>query len=123
MQPGDTVTIYETLKTTNVNLNEPVVIVNSVEPADLETKKFYAAYGEYPQTYVGNAMNEVLKNASLTETGKTYTTEIMSEVVVLNEYSYGGILYAGAGYRFSFTKLIRFYAFGGKRRTRFGLSS
>ncbi|MCM1404533.1 MAG: DUF6273 domain-containing protein, partial [Prevotella sp.] len=48
------------------------------------------ALGEYPQTYVGNTLNETLKNANLTPTGHTYTTDVNGATTVLAEYNYNG---------------------------------
>ena len=64
------------------------------KPSDISTKLFYSAYGAYPQTYVGSTLNETLKSATLTATGKSYTTDINGTTVVLNEYNYNGKLYA-----------------------------
>ena len=70
------------------------VSVQTTKPSDLATKKFFATYGEYPQTYVGNTLNETLKNATLTATGKTYTTDIDGSDETLVEYLYNGVKYA-----------------------------
>ncbi|MCM1404654.1 MAG: hypothetical protein NC133_04125, partial [Prevotella sp.] len=46
--------------------------------------------GAYPQTYVGNALNETLKNSNLTATGRKFTTNINDTTTELTEYSYNG---------------------------------
>lgn len=60
---------------------------------------FYAAYGEYPQTYVGDTLNNRLKaaSASLTKTGKTYSAD---SVVVINgeNLAFEEVLYRGNKY-------------------------
>ena len=70
------------------------VQVSVIKPEDVSSKLFYAAYGRYPQTYVGNSLNEVLKNEELITTGRSYTNQISGETVVLVEYIYNGELYA-----------------------------
>lgn len=55
--------------------------VTKTQPEDISTKLFYASYGAYPQTYVGDSLNNELRSASSSElvaTGKTYTTDLGS---------------------------------------------
>ncbi len=60
--------------------NEDVFIITSAEKiGEIEL-------GEYPQTFVGAARNEQLKNTTLTATGKKYTTYLQAEKVELSEY-------------------------------------
>lgn len=49
--------------------------------------------GVFPQTYVGYELNGILKSATLTETGKTYTTDIDNKSTILKEYLYDGKKY------------------------------
>jgi len=70
------------------------VSVQTTKPSDLAEKKFYAAYGAYPQTYVGATLNSTLISATLTATGKTYTTDINGTTTDLIEYEYNGVRYA-----------------------------
>ena len=72
-------------------------------PSDLEDRMFYSAYGEYPQTYVGNQLNEVLKSASLTPTGKTYRMGVTSSYTSTTPYAerleeYAEYIYNGKKY-------------------------
>ncbi len=86
------------------------IVVSNIQPTDISTKLFYSTYGAYPQSFVGDSMNETLKTASLTATGKTYTTDLGSwtndanldvgmgtpgvHTATLVEYSYNGTLVA-----------------------------
>ena len=66
----------------------------SLRPLDIAEKKFYASYGEYPQTYVGDTLNETLKGlADSAKTGKQYTTDIDGIETILEEYLYEGEKY------------------------------
>lgn len=97
---GQTVKISGGASASNVNWATSVsygtsnVDVLIDKPSDISTKLFYSAYGAYPQTYVGNSLNSTLSSASLTATGKSYTTDINRTATTLIEYSYNGKLYA-----------------------------
>jgi len=91
LDPDQSVTITST--TTALAYADGVSVLTE-KPSDLATKKFYAAYGLYPQTYVGEALNTTLKSANLTATGKSYTTDINGAIIVLDEYEYNGVKYA-----------------------------
>jgi len=106
LDPDQSVTITST--TTALAYADGVTVLTE-KPSDLATKKFYAAYGAYPQTYVGADLNTTLKSASLTATGKSYTTDINGTTTTLVEYEYNGLKYAkltssdanGSNYTFS----------------------
>jgi len=69
--------------------------ISTLRPLDIAEKKFYSAYGEYPQTYVGNTLNETLKGlADSAKTGKRYTTDINGTTTYLDEYLHNGKKYA-----------------------------
>lgn len=86
LAPGESVRIYEKTASSSIS-------TYSTKPADAETERFIAAFGSYPQTYVGDPLNEILKKATLTATGKTYTTDINGTTTTLNEYTYRGNKY------------------------------
>jgi len=92
LRNGESVEIKEFI----LNGNDAVSSINVLTsaPSDLETKLFYTNYGLYPQTYVGDSLNATLKNATLTATGKTYTTDISNTATTLTEYEYNGTKYA-----------------------------
>ena len=87
VESGKNVKIIENSATSNV-------VVLTEKPADIDTKLFYSAYGEYPQAYVGTELNEILKNASLTETSEKFTTDINGTTTELKVYLYDGKKYA-----------------------------
>ena len=87
VEPGKDVKVIENSATSNV-------VVLTEKPADIDTKLFYSAYGEYPQAYVGTELNEILKNASLTETSEKFTTDINGVTTELKVYLYDGKKYA-----------------------------
>ena len=86
--------IEETANGVAANAAAENIAVLTEQPADLDTKLFYAAYGEYPQTYVGNTLNEELKSATLTETTQEFTTDINGTPTYLKVYDYNGTKYA-----------------------------
>lgn len=80
--------------TQNANLQGEITLnlysVKSDElPSDVSTSTI-AGVGHYPQTYVGNTLNETLKTATLTPTGNVYTTDSAGDEVTLTEYIYNG---------------------------------
>ena len=91
INPEQSVTM--TSAATAAYADSTIAIANRM-PSDLSTKLFYSAYGEYPQTYVGDSLNTTLKSASLTATGKSYTTDINGTTTTLVEYEYQGKKYA-----------------------------
>lgn len=87
VQPGQVLVVYE-------NSTSSSVTKYKTKPSDLESEKFFAAFGSYPQTYVGDSLNTTLKNASLSEDGNTYTTMIDSTETKLTGYTVNGVKYA-----------------------------
>lgn len=88
-----------------------LITVTKTKPADIDEKLFYATYGAYPQTYVGDALNNELKAASssdLVPTGKTYTVDMGSSTVD----GYTGSFY-GSGRKGVHTATLVEYTYNG----------
>lgn len=105
--------------TQNANLQGEITLnlysVKSDElPSDVSTSTI-AGVGHYPQTYVGNALNETLKTASLTPTGKTYTTDSAGDEVTLTEYIYNGKKVAKLEEVYSFDETSRYHFSNGEQ--------
>ena len=92
LNPDQTV---EMSNAANASYADNSSVISVLRPLDIAEKKFYSAYGEYPQTYVGNTLNETLKGlAESAKTGKKYTTDINNTTTYLDEYLYNGKKYA-----------------------------
>jgi len=98
LKAGQSVSLKQFFFKTN-NLTKTVSVASS-KPSDIASKLFITNYGEYPQTYVGDALNETLKGlADSYKTGKSYTTAVYysgsnSTPTTLEEYLYNGKKYA-----------------------------
>ena len=92
LNPDQSVTMTSTA---SASYADSASTISILRPLDIAEKKFYSAYGEYPQTYVGNTLNETLKGlADSYKTGKRYTTDIDNTTTYLEEYLYNGKKYA-----------------------------
>ena len=92
LSPEQTITMTNTAAASYADSTNTI---STLRPLDIAEKKFYSAYGEYPQTYVGSELNEILFN--LTDdykTGKSYTTDAAGATIYLDEYLYEGKKYA-----------------------------
>ena len=87
VQPGQVLVVYEDSSSSSITKY-------TYKPDDLVSEGFFAAYGEYPQTYVGDSLNSILKNASLTANSNRYTTMVGAAEVTLQGYTYNGVEYA-----------------------------
>lgn len=87
VQPGQVLVVYEDSSSSSVTKY-------TYKPDDLVSEGFFAAYGEYPQTYVGDSLNSILKNATLTSNRNKYTTMVGTTEVTLQGYTYNGVEYA-----------------------------
>ena len=73
------------------------------KPDDIDDRSFYTSYGEFPQAYVGNELNEILQNATLRTTGKTYSIyNDSSSPLNYVEYEYLGKKYVKLDYIFPY---------------------
>lgn len=89
----------------NFDFKEYVAPQYTIEQENIGGKDYtFVYFGNYPQTYVGNALNTTLENAfdanssALTATGKTYTTYDAGVKITgdnsCKEYEYNGELFA-----------------------------